>query len=372
MAPTRAIDPLFPRISQKKVWGHNRASRTLKIRRATSWPSADTATIPATTPSSSPSAPDRRGGAGTADDVSRKRPSGRTGPGSETADLGAGRSGPEVTFADRRCLGAAIRSRHGDSEVESGMSLTHQEVMQVVNRYIGVAGGYLGDFSYRTHAEFYPEYCNLDIDPSKYAGTTRERFIEILSTRPPRDQAKILRGVIERFDEESSPTRARLRPELEAWINRLESAPAVVLNVPDRTRDVVMRALADADQLIRTNGATSAVDRIHTALHGHVLALCEAAGIEADRDTTMNRALKLLRQSHPGLAANGPRADDITRVLGALATVLDSLNPLRNNASVAHPNEELLDEPEAHLAINAARSVFAFLDARLGATSAAR
>ncbi len=50
---------------------------------------------------------------------------------------------------------------------------------------------------------------------------------------------------------------------------------------------------------IRTNATTSAVHRIHTALHGHVLALCEPAGIEADRETTMNRALKLLRQNHP-------------------------------------------------------------------------
>jgi hypothetical protein len=33
------------------------------------------------------------------------------------------------------------------------MSLTPQEAMKVVNRYIGVEGGYLGDFSYRTHAE---------------------------------------------------------------------------------------------------------------------------------------------------------------------------------------------------------------------------
>jgi hypothetical protein len=29
-----------------------------------------------------------------------------------------------------------------------------------------------------------------------------------------------------------------------------------------------------------------------------------------------------------------------------MATVLDALNPLRNNASVAHPNEVLLNEPE--------------------------
>jgi hypothetical protein len=73
------------------------------------------------------------------------------------------------------------------------MSLTPQKVMKVVNRYIGVSGGYLGDFSYRTHAEFYPEYCDLDIDANTYSGTTRERFIEILSSRSPRDQAKILR-----------------------------------------------------------------------------------------------------------------------------------------------------------------------------------
>jgi Abortive infection C-terminus len=250
------------------------------------------------------------------------------------------------------------------------MSLTRQEVMKVVNRYIGVNGGYLGDFSYRTHADFYPEYCDLDIDPYTFEGTTRERLIEIMSTRSARDQAKMLRGVLDRFgDDPDHPNRSQLRPELEGWITRLEGEPAVSLDTPKQTRDVVVRALADADELIRTNGATSAVDRIHTALHGHVLALCEAAGLKVDRETTTNRALKLLKQSHPALAENGPRAQDITRILGALATVLDSFGSIRNNASVAHPNTELLDDAEAHLAINAARTLFAFLDAKLGATS---
>lgn len=248
------------------------------------------------------------------------------------------------------------------------MTLTGQEVMKIVNRYIGVNDGYLGDFSYRTHAEFYPEYCGLDIDPNTYAGTTRERFIAILSEQPPGKQAKILRGAIDRFGDSDAadPVRLQLRKELEEWITRLEAAPAVGLNAPTRTRDVVIRALADADELIRTNGATSAVDRIHTALHGHILALCEAAEVEVPHGMPMARALKLLRRAYPALGASGPRAEDITRVLGALATVLDSLNPLRNNASVAHPNNELLDEPEAHLAINAARSIFGFLDAKFG------
>ncbi len=61
------------------------------------------------------------------------------------------------------------------------VSLTNPKIMKIVNRYIGVVNGYLGNFSYRTHAEFYPEYCELDIDPNQYKGTTRERFIEILN-----------------------------------------------------------------------------------------------------------------------------------------------------------------------------------------------
>lgn len=248
------------------------------------------------------------------------------------------------------------------------MSLTQQEVMKAVNRYIGVNGGYLGDFTYQTHADFYPEYCGVNIDPSAYHGTTRERFIQILSTQPPRNQAKILRGVIERFGEtdETDPARQQLRQQMADWITRLEAAPAVRLETPEHTREVIVRALADADQLIRTNGATSAVDRVHTALHGHILALCEATGIQVDRQTTMARALRLLRQHQPALAEAGPRAEEISRVFGAMATVLDALNPLRNNASVAHPNESLLEGPEAHLAINAARTVFAYLEAKLG------
>jgi hypothetical protein len=71
--------------------------------------------------------------------------------------------------------------------------------MKIVNRWIGVSGGYLGDFSYRTHAEFYPEYCGLDFDPYDYEGTTRERFIETTSGAGPRDQARIVHGVLERF-----------------------------------------------------------------------------------------------------------------------------------------------------------------------------
>ncbi len=242
------------------------------------------------------------------------------------------------------------------------MALTNQQVMTVVNRYIGVEGGYLGDFTYRSHTEFYPEYCGIDdVFPETYSGTTRQRFIEIVSTRKPHDQAKILRGVIDRFgdDDAQSDSRTRLRQQILQWAAELEGATVITMASPTETRAVVIRALGDADNLLRTSGATSAIDRIHTALHGHLLALCESSKIEIEEGANSTRALKLLRQHHPALQVTGPRAQDITRVLNSLANVLDTLNPIRNNASVAHSNLELLDDPEALLAINAGRTIFA-------------
>lgn len=251
------------------------------------------------------------------------------------------------------------------------MSLTRQQVILIVNRYIGVEAGYLGDFSYRSHADFYPEYCDLDIDPSQYEGTTRERFIAILTSQAPPNQAKILRGVVARFGaaDASDPDRDRLRAQIEQWATELEKGPLVGAVTPATTRAVVSRALTDADALLKSNGPISAVDRIHTSLHGHLLALCEAAGIQLPNDASLTTTLKKLRQEHPLLQASGPRRDDITKVLFAMASVVDSLNTIRNQASVAHPNEELLSEAEARLAINAGRTIFAYIDEKLSSST---
>jgi hypothetical protein len=49
--------------------------------------------------------------------------------------------------------------------------LTDSEITRVVNRYIGVSGGYLGlpeRFSYRTHEDFYADYCDVSIDLSAF------------------------------------------------------------------------------------------------------------------------------------------------------------------------------------------------------------
>lgn len=245
-------------------------------------------------------------------------------------------------------------------------ALTRGEIQRIVNRYIGVQGGYLGDFSYASHAAFYSEYCDLDIDPYEFEGTTRERFIGILSSQPAQNQARIIRGLLDRCPVDEGPdTRTpELRDELLRLADRCDGH-MVQSHLPTSASEVVARAIADAEALLRATGATSGVDRVHTALHGYLIAACAAAGIARAPDASMAALLKTLRREHPRLQDLGPRSADIERILNACGTIADALNPVRNRASVAHPNEMLLPAEEAALVINAARSVLSYLSAKL-------
>lgn len=249
--------------------------------------------------------------------------------------------------------------------------LTKSEIMKVVNRYIGVFGGYLGDFSYRSHADFYSEYCGLDsIDPSQLEGTTRERFIQILSSSEPPAQAKILMGVLERFPvgaaQNAPDTRtADLRQEILEMVASLESVGSVQSPNLQMTSEVVERAIADSESLLKTSGATSGVDRIHTALHGYLVVVCDKAGITYPAEPSLTALFKLIRQQHPKLTNLGPRSADIEKILNSSSAILDALNPVRNKASVAHPNAALLDKDEAMLVMNVTRSLLHYLNDKL-------
>ncbi len=250
--------------------------------------------------------------------------------------------------------------------VQRGLGLRQSEVNKLVYRYIGVSGGYLGDFSsYRSHHEFYIEL-DLEVDPYKYDGTTKERFIKILSENGPELQARILEGVLARFPPGSSELRTPERAaEIGGWIVRLRTGPHVEQPMLRITSDVVERALLDAQELLRASGATSGVDRIHTALHGYLREACGSAQLTIEEDTQLTDLFKQIREKHPAFRNLGPRSDDIIRVLRALATILDSFNPLRNKASIAHPNPVLLPETEAMLVINTARTILHYVDEKI-------
>ncbi len=138
----------------------------------------------------------------------------------------------------------------------------------------------------------------------------------------------------------------------------------IPVTTPDLTisGSTINRAIADAKTLLTTQGATSAFDRVHTVLHGYMKQVCIENSIIYPADPTLNQLLNELKLHHPALKV---RNENIDQILKSLGNVLDKLNPLRNNSSLAHPNATLLDPEEAMLAINTVNTILSYLNTRL-------
>ncbi|WP_082814760.1 abortive infection family protein [Collimonas fungivorans] len=142
--------------------------------------------------------------------------------------------------------------------------------------------------------------------------------------------------------------------------NAVESPDLSILS------STVERALEDADKLIASGqGATSALDRVHTALHGYLNVLCREAGIAVDPGEKMTSVFKKFREQHPKLLYDGPRSNEVGMVFKGAATIIEAVNTLRNNASVAHPNEEVMPQAEAMFLINLIRSLLHFIEMKV-------
>ncbi len=253
--------------------------------------------------------------------------------------------------------------------MDSSSLLTEREISVLVNAFIGVESGYLRGFSYSAHEEFYPRFCDVAIDVAgmrEVHGTTKRTFVAILRAANPELQAKIVEGTLafigehERLPEEQKAKRANARAVLERTVSRLRGQ-AVMVEGLVATSETVKAAIADADLLIREHGNTSGTDRVHTALHGYLRSLCTKYGIQFDQDSDAPRLLKVLRTPVPQLQAGLTRQDDVNRLVGALGTIVDALSPIRNHASLAHPNETRLEAAEAALAIDSARTILNYL-----------
>lgn len=256
------------------------------------------------------------------------------------------------------------------------IGMTRREMDLLVYKYLGVDGGYLCWFSYNEHEKFYSQYCNLAIDVAakrQTYGTTKKTFVGILEEAPPRDQASIIRGVLEKVSpDDFTPDLRREKGEFAERLKeialRLEGI-VVPAQVPLSTSESVQQALKDAQELLQTQGPKSAVDRAHTALHGHLRFLCEAANISLTHtEPTTQQYVMALLQGHPKLQVPEPRRQDIVQLFRSAGTIASAISTIRNRASVAHANE-LLGDAEAMLVINMASTIMQYIDRKLSAAN---
>ena len=247
--------------------------------------------------------------------------------------------------------------------------MTTNERKKLIRIYLGVRGGYLGDFDNIGVLERFYIGLGLDIDPRELEGTNREKFEEILENATEEEQSHIIRGVLEKHppDEERWGTRTQdLHDELSGVADRLEGYGTVkVKKKLVITSKVVEKAINEAEDLIGKRGFPSAVDRVHTMLHGYLKKVCDDEGITYGPKTLMSGLFSSIRNKHPAFTDLGSRKEELLAIFRSMSGIMDAMNPIRNEGSMAHPNEELLDPPEAALVINLARTILHYVDMKL-------
>ena len=253
--------------------------------------------------------------------------------------------------------------------------MTPAEIDQLVEIYLAAEGGYLFGFSYADHERFYTQYCDMagmvDVAAERAQhGSTRRTFRAILQAATPPNQARIIRGVFakippENLQCEDAARRVEIAQRLKSVADRLDGN--VVPGVETlTTSETVQTALANAEDLLRSSGPAAAVDRVHTALHGHLKYLCDAARIVVNQELPDARNyLAALINEHPRLQVTGPRREEVKTILRTSMGIVTAVSTIRNNASLAHAADQLLDEHEAMLVINVTKSLLRYLDAKL-------
>jgi hypothetical protein len=146
-------------------------------------------------------------------------------------------------------------------------ALAPLEIKRLVQKWIGVSSGYLGDFSYGSHQEFYVDI-GLPIDPAQYEGTTRSRFMQILGESAPDVQSKILEGILTKYPVGSAVPAGsgaartpEMLEEIRAWISRPRGTAVVVPPVLGVTSAVVERAPELAGEALQRRASDRSASR---------------------------------------------------------------------------------------------------------------
>jgi len=135
------------------------------------------------------------------------------------------------------------------------------------------------------------------------------------------------------------------------------------------TSDIVRLAIDDADILIKKGRPANAVDRLHTALHGYLKTECLKGSIAFEPRASIEVLFQLLREQHPRLKNLGIHQESMNKVLRSMAKIVNVINSIRDQHSLAHPNDVLLDSAEATLFANSVRTLLQYLENRLSSVS---
>ena len=230
---------------------------------------------------------------------------------------------------------------------------------RVFEELFEMGSGYVCDFSNRTFAEFVADATGIDVYQEKYEvnGTSKaNRLRTFWQLEDNRVVATLLKELLN-YDAagwvqpNSNPPgrREALLVRAQEIIERLrgssiiEDIDALESDEADATSSALARAIQES---VENGRPEEALDRLHTWLTRWARKLCRRHSIPRDKKTPLHAMfgsyVAFLRES------GYIESKATLMILGSSVKVLDKLNPVRNDHSLAHDNE-LLDRNEATL-----------------------
>lgn len=229
---------------------------------------------------------------------------------------------------------------------------------------MGMSSGYVSNFSDRTFREFIDEAVGLNIEDPKYSNETNSKARRLRMFWKVESNAvvgKLLLELIEHVrSEDSYRWDQALGDECIAIANRL-LAGATVSELdaikPNRKGEGFEMLAREVHQAIQNNHLREALDRLHAFLTAYVRTLAQNHGINIE-EKTLNA---IFSEYVKTISAKGKLQSDMSQqVMKMSVTALDKFNHVRNNQSLAHPNE-VLNHEEALLIFNYVAATVRFL-----------
>ena len=124
----------------------------------------------------------------------------------------------------------------------------------------------------------------------------------------------------------------------------------------------IHKAIEDAHMFISEEKYESAVDRVHTALHGYLRLLLCQHGISYNEDDSLPALYSKLHGCYVCNIQPSEVGERIKNILRSGSGMINTVNELRNNNTLAHPNNQLIQKREALLVIRLVNAIINYIE----------
>jgi hypothetical protein len=251
-------------------------------------------------------------------------------------------------------------------------NLTSIEKLKL-EKFFGMNGGYVLDFSNRSFQEFVLDNAQVDIYNEKYSydsGSKANRMRAFWEKENNFIVGKLIASLLEYWKAQKIINSADIAPvEQELFDECKEIAERLAKELPVENIDVLHIKSGKQDfsplaksikKSIENDQPEEAIDRLHTFAVKYVRDLCDRHGIEHDRNKplhgTLGEYIKHLRKS------KHIESQMTERILKSSVAIFEAFNDVRNNQSFAHDNK-ILNYDESILIASNIFSMIKFIEA---------